>query len=331
VGEERVPRGEAPSCRRPPLGLLRRPQAVKAGGVLTQAEQRGQAQLLGEVLADFEHWTRHTTGAVPLGDPEASFVAACRRAARRARWIWRSLGVLAAMIVLGVFQYRAAQQTRDAQRDAQEQATLAQQVADARTTQAEVEQGRQALLQGDSTEAWLHLTEAYRRGERSPDLMFMLARALQARLAEQARFASSSGRMWSAAFSPDGKRIVTTDDKSAQVWDAQTSRLLFTLPHGGTVYHAVYSADGTWVVTASGDGTVKIWNAVNGSLLRELTYDGKPTRYYLVAISPDGKLAAAIDTMGMVAHVWDARTGARVAEPKVQACLHTSSSKPTRA
>ena len=53
VGEERVPRGEAPSCRRPPLGLLRRPQAAKAGGVLTQAEQRGQAQLLGEVLADF--------------------------------------------------------------------------------------------------------------------------------------------------------------------------------------------------------------------------------------------------------------------------------------
>ena len=53
VGEERVPRGEAASCRRPPLGLLRRPQAVKAGGVLTQAEQRGQAQLLGEVLADF--------------------------------------------------------------------------------------------------------------------------------------------------------------------------------------------------------------------------------------------------------------------------------------
>ena len=53
VGEERIPRGEAASCRRPPLGLLRRPQVVKAGGVLTPAEQRGQAQLLGEVLADF--------------------------------------------------------------------------------------------------------------------------------------------------------------------------------------------------------------------------------------------------------------------------------------
>jgi WD40 repeat protein len=228
------------------------------------------------------------------------------------------------MNVLGVFQNRAAQQKRDAQRDAQEQATLAQQVAYARTTQAEVEQGRQALLQGDSTEAWLHLTEAYRRGERSPDMMFMLARALQARLAEQARFTSSSGRMWSAAFSPDGKRIVTTDDKSAQVRDAQTSRLLFTLPHGDTVYHAVYSADGTRVVTASGDGTVKIWDAVNGSLLRELTHDGKPTRYYLVAISPDGKLAAAIDTMGVIAHVWDAGTGARVAELRNDASGHPS-------
>jgi DNA segregation ATPase FtsK/SpoIIIE, S-DNA-T family len=50
--EEHVPRGEA-ACRRPPLGLLRRPPAAKAGTLLSQAELRGQAQLLGEVLADF--------------------------------------------------------------------------------------------------------------------------------------------------------------------------------------------------------------------------------------------------------------------------------------
>jgi S-DNA-T family DNA segregation ATPase FtsK/SpoIIIE len=50
--EEREYRGQVAS-RRPPLSLLRRPAAAKAGAVLTQAELRGQARLLGEVLADF--------------------------------------------------------------------------------------------------------------------------------------------------------------------------------------------------------------------------------------------------------------------------------------
>jgi DNA segregation ATPase FtsK/SpoIIIE, S-DNA-T family len=49
---ERAPRGET-ACRRPPLGLLRRSPAAKGGALLTQAELRGQARLLGDVLADF--------------------------------------------------------------------------------------------------------------------------------------------------------------------------------------------------------------------------------------------------------------------------------------
>ena len=48
--------------------------------------------------------------------------------------------------------------------------------------------------------------------------------------------------MWSAAFSPDGRQIVTTDDRAAQVRDAQTYRVLYVLPHGTEVYQAVYSA-----------------------------------------------------------------------------------------
>ena len=156
------------------------------------------------------------------------------------------------------------QSAEEQTRLAEQQARSAQQVAEATITQAELEQGRAALLH-DEPEAQLHLAEAYRR-DQSPSTAFMFARALQPRLAEQARFASSSGRMWSAAFSPDGRQIVTTDDKNAQVWDAQTYRLLFTLPHGDTVYQAVYSADGARLVTAGGDGTVRIWDAANGTL-----------------------------------------------------------------
>ena len=267
----------------------------------------------GDALADLERWTRHTTGAAVLDDLEALFVAASRRAGRRSRWIRRALVALAAAAVLAGLEYRADTEAGRAQ----DQATLAQQqarMAEQEVTQAEAEQGRQALLHDESSEAQLHLAEAYRRGDHSPGMAFMLSRALQPRLAEQARLTSTKGRMWSAAFSPDSRQIVTTDDQSAQVWDAQTYQLLFTLRHGDTVYQAVYSTDGTRIITAGGDGTVRIWDAANGSLVRVLTHGGKRLRYGAVAAIPDGKLVAAIDVKGEVAHVWDTATGALLAE-----------------
>src|SRR6185295_7198932 len=112
-------------------------------------------------------------------------------------------------------------------------------------------------------------------------------------------------------------KIVATDDEAARVWDARTHQLLFTLPHGDTVYDAVYSSDGTRLVTASGDGTVGVWEAADGTQLRVLAQDrpgAKRSRYGYVTISPDDKLIAAIEAFGKVAHVWDACTGVMVAE-----------------
>ncbi len=267
----------------------------------------------GELLADLERWLRQATGAEPLSDLEASFVAASRRAGRRARWRRRSFAALAAAAVLAAIPYWALQQTRVAQQQAQ----MAQQLADLSAMQAEVEQGRQALLNHDSAEAQLHLAEAYRRGDQSFGTRFMLAVARQPLRAEQARFAAAAGHMWSAAFSPDGRQVVTTDDACARIWDARTHQRRFTLPHGDTVYDARYSTDGARLVTASGDGAVRIWDASTGALVHTLKHpraDGKPSRYFIAAVSPDGRLVAAIDTTGAVAHVWDAVSGAPLAE-----------------
>jgi S-DNA-T family DNA segregation ATPase FtsK/SpoIIIE len=52
VAAEPTPRGTV-ACVRPPLGLLRRSPTVKAAALVSQAELRSQAQLLGEVLTDF--------------------------------------------------------------------------------------------------------------------------------------------------------------------------------------------------------------------------------------------------------------------------------------
>jgi WD40 repeat protein/serine/threonine protein kinase len=253
----------------------------------------------GEVLADLERWMRHRASAEALGVLEAAFVAASRRAGRRARWGRRLLIASAVVIALGFIGNYLAMQQRMAERIAEE---------------AEVEQGRQALLHDDLDEAQRHLAEAYRHGNHSPAVSFMLARALQPRLAEQARFTAAAGRMWSAAFSPDGKAIVTADDKAAQVWDAQNHQLRFTLPHGDTVYDARYTSDGSRIVTGSGDGAVRIWNASTGALMQKLGYGAMPMRYYAMALSPDSKFIAAVNRTDAATYVWDSASGALLAQ-----------------
>jgi WD40 repeat protein len=194
-------------------------------------------------------------------------------------------------------------------------AWVTERLADISVTQAEIEAGRQALLHDDAEEAQHHLARVYLRGERAPAVAFMLSRALQPRLAEQARF-TSAGRMWPAVFSPDGRRIVTTDETVAHVWDADTHRRLFTLPQGSEVDRVAYTASGARIIT-TGLGAVRIWDAARGGLVRTLTPPagrGKPMDYHEVAVSPDDRLVAAIDVDGSVADVWDAASGSAVAE-----------------
>jgi WD40 repeat protein len=66
----------------------------------------------------------------------------------------------------------------------------------------------------------------------------------------------------SAAFSPDGARVVTASgDKTARVWDAATGKpLTEPLEHQGAVVSAAFSSDGTRVVTASEDQTARVWD-----------------------------------------------------------------------
>jgi WD40 repeat protein/tRNA A-37 threonylcarbamoyl transferase component Bud32 len=270
-----------------------------------------------DMLERFEEWTCRSP-CPTLADVELAFIAASHRRARRSRWSRRvPLVALALMLVIGVplvTMWLAQQRAEFAEQTAQQRAEFAEQTV----IQGKVEQGRQELHDG-AKEARVHLAEAYRRGSRMPDVKFMLARAMQPRLAEQARLPSVSGRMWSAAFAPDSKTIVTTDDSSAQLWDATSYRRLFTMSHGDTVYDAIYSRDGSMVITAGGDGTVGVWDVTNGTLIRKLNREGQRVRYYLLATSPDGKLVAAIDVPGKSVHVWNAGSGALVADLRADA------------
>ena len=290
-------------------------QRLRSAAQEWHAHARAPGLLWGrDALAEIERSTLRAPRDA-LGELEYSFIVASRRRARVFRWATRSIAALVLVGVLGALQYRSAMQARitdDQARLATQEVHAARALADARTLEGELEQGRAALLHGEP-EALPHLARAY-RGEPSPTTAFMLARAAEPRLAERARFASTSGRMWWAAFSPDGRQIVTTDDRGAQIWDGQTHALLFALPHGCEVYQAVYGADGKRLVTV-GKTMVRIWDTSSGGVIRELEdKPGEPTDYFRGAISRDGALVAAIDAAGATVRIWNAQSGALVVE-----------------
>jgi WD40 repeat protein len=79
--------------------------------------------------------------------------------------------------------------------------------------------------------------------------------------AEIAALRGHDGSVNSAAFSPDGSRIVTASaDNTARVWDATSATEITALRgHDTTVDSAAFNSDGSRIVTVSTDKTVRIW------------------------------------------------------------------------
>jgi WD40 repeat protein/energy-coupling factor transporter ATP-binding protein EcfA2 len=122
--------------------------------------------------------------------------------------------------------------------------------------------------------------------------------------------------VYSAAFSPDGKRIVTaSQDKTARVWDAETGKPI-GVPlrgHEDVVYSAAFSPNGKRIVTASWDDTARIWDAETGKPIGE-PLNGHGKTVFSATFSPDGRrivTASRDDT----ARIWDAETGKPIGEP----------------
>jgi hypothetical protein len=86
-------------------------------------------------------------------------------------------------------------------------------------------------------------------------------------------FRGHSGRVGYAAFSPDGRFVVTaSDDKTAMIWSAATDnpseepQPLYVLSgHEWAVLSAAFSADGRRLITGSADKTARIWSLARTS------------------------------------------------------------------
>lgn len=119
----------------------------------------------------------------------------------------------------------------------------------------------------------------------------------------------------SVAFSPDGASVLFTPSDEAVLIDLATGAELrrFT-GHASDIAHACFTPDGARVLTASYDGTARVWETRTGTALHTLV--GHTSSVGRLAVSPDGRHALTGSYDG-TARVWDIASGA---ELRVIAC-----------
>lgn len=114
------------------------------------------------------------------------------------------------------------------------------------------------------------------------------------------------GRVHSASFSLDGRRLLTASANGhAQLWDVPSGRSIQTFDHGTPLVSAAMSAEGSQIVTAGTDQIVRLWEASSGQML------GQPLResnqVFSVHFLPDRQVA--ITTATGLGTIWKPKTG----------------------
>ena len=106
------------------------------------------------------------------------------------------------------------------------------------------------------------------------------------------------------ALDPTGSRLtVASWNGSLTVVDLKTGKPAMHLVAGTeAVTDVAYSSDGRWIVTASQDGTARVWDVHTGALLR---VDRHPTGAQTLAFGPGARTLATGDAQGVI-RVWDA-------------------------
>jgi len=135
------------------------------------------------------------------------------------------------------------------------------------------------------------------------------------------------GRVFSVAFSPDGKYVVSDGcDKInkniicisgfIRMWKTLTGKEVARMTHDDIVNSVAFSPDGKYVVSGSDDKTTRVWDVATGQEIARMTHDDGVTS---VAFSPDGKYVVS-GGYDKTARVWMWRPEDLIANT----CLHVT-------
>ncbi|KAN0084161.1 WD40-repeat-containing domain protein [Tylopilus felleus] len=158
--------------------------------------------------------------------------------------------------------------------------------------------------------------------EQQTKLTFLLGGEQEVRKANHAR---------SVIISPDKKLLVAgSEDKYIRVWNVETGEFLRTLSgHTGEVYALAFTSDSRSLLSASGDRTVRVWDATQLSadvtqvpepicrVLHPTRTEEKPSKQVVftsVAVDTSGSFVAAGSLDGQV-RIWDVSSDSGSNEP----------------
>jgi hypothetical protein len=228
------------------------------------AEIRAAQDRTAAALAEKE--AAQASTAVALGEKEAAQASTAVAQASIAKW-QRAFAAVGAVILIGsatvgYLQFdKARQQASTAQQLAIQAEQLARQETALTHGQANIlaELSATRLLRGEFDSALRLASQGTRIDLALPSDTVKASPAGAALAAAVSaanwRFAlgGHDGLVNSAAFSPDGSRIVTASwDNTARIWDAATAKEIAVLRgHDERLYSAVFNPDGSRIVTAS--------------------------------------------------------------------------------
>jgi len=120
-----------------------------------------------------------------------------------------------------------------------------------------------------------------------------------------------TSEVYCVAFSPDGKRLASVNNREVKVWDVVNGKELFThMTRGSNAYGVAFSPDGK-KIAVSVSKQVRLFDASTGQDLATLS---TPADFiFRIAFSPDGKHVAGAGGSNSTAslghvHVWDVAT-----------------------